>query len=117
GPMRVPAPISTPAPMIVKAPMLAPSPITAEGSTTALAWMAAAAISGIDLGAQDVGAGDLLAIHAGDAAVERHVADLALDRDLDVEPVAGHHHVGEAGVVHLDQVGQPADVAGAAARE
>src|SRR5690606_29998119 len=106
GPMRVPAPISTPAPMTVKAPMLAPSPMTAAGSTAAVAWIAAAATSGIDLGTEDVGAGDLLAIHARHAAIQGHVADLALDRHLDVEAVAGHHHVGEARVVDLHQVRQ-----------
>src|SRR5690554_4636154 len=116
GPMRVPAPISTPSPMMVKAPMLAPSPMTAEGSTIALAWIAAA-ISGIDLGAEDVGTGHLAAVDAGDAAVQGHVADLAFERDLDVQAVARHHHVGEAGIVHLHQVGQPPHVAGAAARE
>src|SRR5690606_33084077 len=83
GPMRVPSPISTPGPTRVKAPMLAPSPMTAEGSTTALAWIDAAAMSGIDLGAEDVGAGHLATVDAGDTAIQGHVADLALDRDLD----------------------------------
>src|SRR5690606_23919100 len=117
GPTCVFAPISTPAPMIVNAPIVAPSPITADGSTTALAWIDAAAMSGIDLGTEDVGAGHLFAIDGGDAAVQGHVADLALDRDLDVEAVAGHDHAREACVVDLDQVGQAADVACATARE
>src|SRR5690606_37390131 len=117
GPMRVPAPISTSAPMTVKASMTASSPMMAEGSIAALAWIDAAAMSGIDLGAEDVGAGHLAAVDAGDAAVERHVADQALDRDLDVEAVARHHHVGEARVVDLDQVRQAAARGRAAARE
>src|SRR5690554_2397327 len=96
GPMRVPEPISTPAPMTVKAPMLTPSPRIAVGSTAALAWIAAAATSGIHLGTEDVGARHLGAVHARQAAVQGHVADQALDRDFDVEAVAGDHHVREA---------------------
>src|SRR5690606_37520321 len=116
-PGRGPPPISTPAPTTVKAPMLTPSPMRAPGSTIALGWIDAVAISGRDLRAEDLGAGDLLAVDAGHAGIEGHVADLALDRDLDVQAVAGHHHVREPGVVHLDQVRQPALVAGTAARE
>src|SRR3546814_4827358 len=76
--------------------------------------MDACATSDLDLGTQDVGAGDLLAVDAGRAAVLGHVADFALDRDLQVEAVAGHHHARELGVVDLDQVRQPARRAAAA---
>src|SRR3546814_2964164 len=114
GPTRVPSPISTSAPMKVNAPTSTPLPIRADGSTTALAWMDACATSDLDLGTQDVGAGDLLAVDAGRAAVLGHVADFALDRDLQVEAVAGHHHARELGVVDLDQVRQPARRAAAA---
>src|SRR5690606_34285655 len=93
-----------------------PLPIRADGSTTALAWMDVPVTSDLDFGAEDVGAGDLLAVDAGRAAVLGHVADLALDRDLEVEAVARHHHAREFGVVDLDQVRQPAFRA-AAARE
>src|SRR3546814_10361958 len=61
-----------------------------------------------------VGAGDLLAVDAGRAAVLGHVAYFALGRDLQVEAVAGHHHARELGVVDLDQVRQPARRAAAA---
>src|SRR5690606_904833 len=108
GPTWVPSPISTPGPTTVNGPISTPLPIRADGSTTALAWMDASATSGLDLGAEDVGAGDLLAVDAGRAAVLGHVADLALDRDLEVEAVAGDHHARELGVVDLDQVRQPA---------
>src|SRR3546814_3186959 len=84
--------------MKVNAPTSTPLPIRADGSTTALAWMDACATSDLDLGTQDVGAGDLLAVDAGRAAVLGHVADFALDRDLQVEAVAGHHHARELGV-------------------
>src|SRR5690606_17875066 len=117
GPMRVPAPISTPGPTMVKAPMATPSPSTAEGSTTAPGWIDAAAMSGIDLGAEDLGAGDLRAVDRGHAGIQGHVADLAADGHLDVEPVARHHHVREAGVVHLDQVGETLARRGAAAQQ
>src|SRR3546814_9978735 len=75
GPTRVPSPISTSAPMKVNAPTSTPLPIRADGSTTALAWMDACATSDLDLGTQDVGAGDLLVVDAGRAAVLGHVAD------------------------------------------
>src|SRR3546814_20647815 len=87
GPTRVPSPISTSAPMKVNAPTSTPLPIRADGSTTALAWMDACATSDLDLGTQDVGAGDLLAVDAGRAAVLGHVADFALDRDIQVEEI------------------------------
>src|SRR3546814_2546503 len=74
--------------MKVNAPTATPLPIRADGSTTALAWMAACATSDLDLGTRDVGAGDLLAVDAGRAAVLGHVADFALDRDLQVAAVA-----------------------------
>src|SRR5690606_17073309 len=107
GPIVVPSPISTPGPIQVNAPTDTPSPSRADGSTTAVGWMSAA-MSGAHLGAEDVGAGHLLAVDARHAAVQGHVADLALDLDLEVEPVAGHHHARELRVVHLDQVRQPA---------
>src|SRR3546814_9780040 len=71
-------------------------------------WSSDVCSSDLDLGTQDVGAGDLLAVDAGRAAVLGHVADFALDRDLQVEAVAGHHHARELGVVDLDQVRRPA---------
>src|SRR5690606_22797802 len=108
GPMRVPSPISTSAPIQVNAPISTPPPIRADGSTTALAWMVESATTSLDRGAEDVGAGDLLAVDAGGAAVLGHVADLAPDRHLQVEAVAGHHHARELGVVDLHQVRQPA---------
>src|SRR5690606_8763893 len=108
GPTRVPSPISTSAPMTVNGPIPTSLPIRAAGSTTALAWMVASATSALDLGAEDVGAGHLLAVDAGDARILGHVADLAPDRDLQVQAVAGHHHAREPGVVDLHQVRQPA---------
>src|SRR4249919_1356277 len=98
--------------------MVTPAPSLADGSTTAVAWimplwsvlswgMAAASIwSGLDLGAQDLGAGDLFAVDTGDAGVERHVADVALQADVEVQAIARHHHLGELRVVDLDQVEQ-----------
>ena len=86
--------------------MVTSAPIARRGSTSAVAWIIAAGMSALDLRAEDVGAGDLLAVDARDAAVLGHVADLALDRDLEIQAVAGHHHAREARVVDLDQVGQ-----------
>src|SRR5690606_20095112 len=114
GPMRVPSPISTSAPMTVNGPTSTSLPIRADGSTTALAWMDVPVTSDLDLGAEDVGAGDLLAVDAGRAAVLGHVADLAPDGDFQVQAVARHHHAREPGVVDLDQVRQPALGAAAA---
>src|SRR5690606_41412442 len=85
GTLVVPSPISTPGPIQVNAPTDTPSPSRADGSTTAVGWMPAV-MSGAHLGAEDVGAGHLLAVHPRQAAVERHVADLALEFDLQVEP-------------------------------
>src|SRR5690554_4496821 len=109
GPMRVPLPISTPGPMIVNAPTVTPLPSRADGSTTAVGctWPAAA-MSGVDLRAQDLGAGDLLAVHARGPGVEGHVADLAADLHFQVQAVARHHHVREPRLVHLHQVRDPA---------
>src|SRR5690554_141528 len=106
GPMRVPSPISTPGPTRVKAPILTPSPRLADGSTLAVGCTCAAdAMSGRDLRAQDLRAGHLPAVHARGAGVQGHVADLAPDRHFQVQPVAGHDHAREPGLVHLDQVG------------
>src|SRR5690554_4211924 len=105
GPMRVPSPISTPGPVRVNAPMSTPLPSLADGSTTAVGctWPPAC-MSGVDLRAQDLGAGDLLAVHARGAGVQGHVADLAADFDFQVQPVAWHHHAREARLVDLHQV-------------
>src|SRR4249919_1459954 len=95
GPRIVPSPISTSAPTTQNGPMRTPSPSFAPASTTAVGWTWALIASGLDLGAQDVGAGDLLAVHARDARVQRHVADRALELDLQRELVARHHHLRE----------------------
>src|SRR5690554_2908144 len=106
GPMRVPSPISTPGPIRVKAPTSTPLPSRADGSTLAVGCTCAApAMSGPHLRAQDFGAGHFPAVHARGARVQGHVADLAADLHVQVQPVAGHHHVREPRLVHLDQVG------------
>src|SRR5690606_21445678 len=113
GPTKVPSPISTSGPPRVNAPIDTPSPTRADGSTTAVGWMPVCPMSAAHLGAQDVGAGHLFAANAGHAAVQRHVADLAPDLDLEVEAVARHHHPRKLRVVHLHQVGQAAGEAAA----
>src|SRR5690606_8750190 len=59
-----------------------------------------------DLRAEDVGARGLLAVDPGDALVQRHVADGALEGDLQVQPVARHDHARELRAVDLHQVEQ-----------
>src|SRR5690606_30300692 len=111
GPMRVPSPISTPGPTRVKAPTSTPLPSRTDGSTLAVGCTcAASAMSARDLRAQDFRAGDLLAVDPRGAGVQGHVADLAADLHVQVQAVARHDHVGEARLVHLDQVRDPAAV-------
>src|SRR5690606_26075206 len=105
APMRVPAPISTPAPTRVNAPMETPSPIRADGSITALAWMpAAASISALGFRAEDLRAGDLLAVDARHAFEQGHVADHALELHAQLQAIARHDHAAELRVVDLDQI-------------
>src|SRR5690625_1649761 len=104
-PMRVPAPTSTSGPTRVNAPISTPLPSRADGSTLAVGCTRVpAGMSGFDLRAQDVRAGHFVAVHAGDAGVQGHVADHAADPYFQVEPVAGNHKVREPRLVHLDQV-------------
>src|SRR5690606_37694442 len=105
APMLVPSPISTPGPTRVKAPIETPLPIRADGSTTALAWMpAAASMSVLGFRAEDLGAGDLLAVDPGDAVEQGHAADGALERHAQFQPVARDHHGAELRVVDLDEI-------------
>src|SRR5690606_39168208 len=109
GPMRVPSPISTSGPMMVNAPTLTPLPSRADGSITAVGctWPPAS-MSGNHLRAQDLRAGHLPAVHACGAGIQGHVADLAADLHVQVQPVTRDHHAGEPRLVDLDQVGHPA---------
>src|SRR5690606_30221592 len=105
APMLVPSPISTPGPTTVNAPIDTPVPIRADGSTTALARMpAVASTSVLRFRAEDLGAGDLLAVDPGDAIEQGHAADGALERHAQIQPVSRDHHGAELRVVDLDQV-------------
>src|SRR5690606_16316307 len=112
GPIWQPSPISTSGPTTVKAPTLTPAPRRAAGSITAVGWIRALSFIGSGLcllagaGAQHFGTGDHFPVDLGFAVVHGHVADHALDAHVQLQHVAGHHLLAEAGVVDLDHVEQ-----------
>src|SRR5690606_5952939 len=111
-------PSSRTAPVRGKAPSVTPWPRRAPGSTTAVGWMRVeeSFIAGLPAwgwtgsfagsGAEHLGAGDHLAVDLGLAVVHGHVADDALDLHVQLQHVARHHLLAEAGVLHLDHVEQ-----------